>query len=485
MKRIAACYIRVSTDDQTELSPASQLEALKDYADAHDYIIPEEYIFKDEGISGRTTQKRPEFNRMIAVAKTKPKPFEAVLLWKFSRFARNRTDAIVYKNLLRNELGIDVISISESLGEDRGTAIILESMFEAMDEYYSINLSTEVKRSMKLKAEKGQPLSIAPFGYKMVEKQFVPDPEKADIIRYIFSAYENGSGIRNIAKFLGESGVRTNRGSVPDHRFVSYILDNPVYCGYTRWCSSGHANYSRKGEIDMTDIIIVKGTHEPLITEEQFARVQAKTKEIKQRYRKYQRTEAPADWLFKGLIKCNSCGSTLVRLSVKSQSLQCHSYNRGTCHISHYLTIANATNAILGGLENAVKTLNFNVITTNVTKQEKEKSEMLKRAVETERAKLKRVRDAFEAGVDTLDEFRSNKARITENITELENELKKAEAERKPKFSPKEFGAKVASVLDVVHGNADFAAKNTALRTIIHHIDFCKPGNEFRIFFYV
>ncbi|MCI7334723.1 MAG: recombinase family protein, partial [Oscillospiraceae bacterium] len=166
MKKIAACYIRVSTDDQTELSPSSQLEALQEYADSHGYIIPEEYVFKDEGISGRTTKKRPEFNRMIGVAKTKPKPFDAVLLWKFSRFARNRTDAIVYKNLLRNELGIDVISISESLGDDRGTALILESMFEAMDEYYSINLSTEVKRSMKMKAEKGQPLCIPPFGYK-------------------------------------------------------------------------------------------------------------------------------------------------------------------------------------------------------------------------------------------------------------------------------------------------------------------------------
>ena len=115
MKKIAACYIRVSTDDQTELSPDSQLEALKEYAETHDYIIPEEYIYKDEGISGRSAKKRPAFNTMIGTAKIKPKPFDAVLLWKFSRFARNRTDAIVYKNLLRNELGIDVYQFRRAL----------------------------------------------------------------------------------------------------------------------------------------------------------------------------------------------------------------------------------------------------------------------------------------------------------------------------------------------------------------------------------
>lgn len=487
MKRIAACYIRVSTDDQTELSPSSQLEALREYADNHDYIIPEEYIFKDEGISGRTTKKRPEFNRMIGVAKTKPKPFEAVLLWKFSRFARNRTDAIVYKNLLRNELGIDVISISESLGEDRGTALILESMFEAMDEYYSINLSTEVKRSMKLKAEKGQPLSIAPFGYQMIDKQFVIDPQKAEIIKYIFDAYINGDGIRKIATFLGESGVKTNRGSIPDHRFVSYILENPVYCGYTRWCSAGHANYGRKGEIDMTDVILSKGTHEPIISEELFEKVQNKIKETRQRFQKYQRTEAPKDWLFKGLIKCDSCGSTLVRCSSKVPSLQCHSYSRGVCQISHYLTISNANRVILSGLENAVKTLNFNVISaSNSNKREKEKIEMLKRAVETEKAKLLKAREAYEAGVDSIEEFRERKKALSKNVAELETELKKAQREIKPKFNKADFGKKVASVLSIVNDeNANIDVKNNAIRTIVHHIEFCKPQNEFKIFFYV
>ena len=71
--KIAAAYIRVSTEDQIEYSPDSQRKALIDYAKRNDMMIPEEFIFCDEGISGRST-KRPGFQRMIGTAKLKPKP---------------------------------------------------------------------------------------------------------------------------------------------------------------------------------------------------------------------------------------------------------------------------------------------------------------------------------------------------------------------------------------------------------------------------
>lgn len=483
MKKIAACYIRVSTDEQTELSPDSQLEALKDYAAAHDYSIPEEYIFKDEGISGRTTKKRPEFNRMIGVAKTKPRPFDAVLLWKFSRFARNRTDAIVYKNLLRNELGIDVISISENLGENKGTALILESMFEAMDEYYSINLSTEVKRSMKMKAEKGQPLSVAPFGYKMINKQLIIDPVKAEIVKYIFSAFENGDGVNKIARFLCGSGIKTNRGSAPDNRFVSYILKNPVYCGYTRWCPEGRANYGREPETNAEKIILAKGTHAQIITEEQFNRTQARILEIKERHKKYRRPESSNDWLLKGLIKCDACGSTLVRMSEKKQALQCHSYNRGKCNVSHYLTLPAARSAIIGAVNEAFKALTFDIHSETIFKTEQNKAQMLRRLIGAEEAKLSRIREAYETGVDSIEEFRENKKRVVSCISKLKAEL--TETDQKQNNAAKDSKKVTDALLIINDESADVGLKNTILRAIIDRIDFCKPQNELRIFFYV
>ena len=76
----AAAYIRVSTDDQIEFSPDSQIKAIREYAKRNDIILPEEYVFVDEGISGRNAEKRPAFMRMLSIAKTKPKPFDVILL---------------------------------------------------------------------------------------------------------------------------------------------------------------------------------------------------------------------------------------------------------------------------------------------------------------------------------------------------------------------------------------------------------------------
>lgn len=86
--KIAAAYIRVSTDDQLEYSPDSQLVQIRRYAKANGFTLPEEYIFiEEEGRSGRYSVKRPEFLQMISTAKKKPKPFDAILVWKYSRFA--------------------------------------------------------------------------------------------------------------------------------------------------------------------------------------------------------------------------------------------------------------------------------------------------------------------------------------------------------------------------------------------------------------
>lgn len=68
-----------------------------------------------ESISGRKAEKRHDFQRMIGLAKTKPRPFSVIIVWKYSRFARNQEESIVYKSLLRRQCGIDVLSVSEPL----------------------------------------------------------------------------------------------------------------------------------------------------------------------------------------------------------------------------------------------------------------------------------------------------------------------------------------------------------------------------------
>ena len=156
-------YIRVSTGKQDELSPESQERLLKDYAKQNNIIILD--TFFEHGISGRRADKRPEFQKMIGMAKSKEHPVDLILVWKFSRFARNQEESIVYKSLLRKQHNVDVVSISEPI-IDGPFGSLIERIIEWMDEYYSIRLSGEVLRGMTEKALKEGYQTAPPLGYQ-------------------------------------------------------------------------------------------------------------------------------------------------------------------------------------------------------------------------------------------------------------------------------------------------------------------------------
>ena len=273
--KTAAAYIRVSTDDQVELSPASQLVEIRKWASANGYFVPDEYVFVDEAKSGRKVTGRDDFRRLIATAKTKPKPFDAILLWKFSRFARNRDDAVYYKSILRKQLKIDVISIKEPIEEGK-MGVIMESMIEAMDEYYSVNLGQEVRRGMQEKFKRGGVVSIPPFGYQVVEGHFVPDQVQAPYVSMIYQQFLAGSTCPEIARFLNDSGIRTSRGNPFDGRAIRYILTNPFYIGILR--RQAHPTAAHDHFYQNTAMDYAQGTHVPLFSPALFEQVQMKLK---------------------------------------------------------------------------------------------------------------------------------------------------------------------------------------------------------------
>ena len=143
LKEVCA-YIRVSTDKQEELSPESQIRLIKDYAEQHNMLLTRIYQ-EDKGISGKKADKRPAFQEMIATCKEKSHPYDAILLWKFSRFARNIDESTYYKSVLRKKCNVDVISISEPITEGMYGRLI-EMVIEWSDEFYLYNLSGEVMR---------------------------------------------------------------------------------------------------------------------------------------------------------------------------------------------------------------------------------------------------------------------------------------------------------------------------------------------------
>ena len=271
----AAAYIRVSTDDQIEFSPASQLSHIRTYAEHHNLLLPDCHIYVDEGISGRTAAKRPAFLKMIAAARETPRPFDVILVWKYSRFARSRQDSIFYKSLLRRECGIEVISITEPLSDDP-TSILMEALLEAMDEYYSVNLGQEVRRGMQEKFKRGGVVSIPPFGYQIVDGHFVPDQVQAPYVSMIYQQFLAGSTCPEIARFLNDSGIRTSRGNPFDGRAVRYILTNPFYIGILR--RQAHPTAAHDHFYQNTAMDYAQGTHVPLFSPALFDQVQQKLK---------------------------------------------------------------------------------------------------------------------------------------------------------------------------------------------------------------
>lgn len=475
--KTAAAYIRVSTDNQTELSPDSQIKVVQQYAKQHGYIIPKEYIFRDDGISGRHADKRPQFNLMIATAKQKPAPFSAVLLWKFSRFARNQEESIFYKSMLRKN-GVEVLSISEPM-VDGPFGTLIERIIEWSDEYYSIRLSGEVKRGMTEKVERGGAVSIPAFGYSIKDKQYIINPDTAPFVKKIFADYLNGVPMLKIAQNLNALKIKTTRGNLWENRTIEYILRNPVYIGKIRW------NPKRRTSRNFNDpdIMIVDGQHEPIISNDIFEKTQNLLNENKKKHLPHTHTTVKEEYMLHGLLKCSNCGASLS-MAVKGTSLQCINYIHGKCRVSHSISIKKINEMVITTIDNTFKTGVFNLTIKNHGKTFDGETELdINNLVKKEEQKLRRVKEAYEDGVYTLEEFKESKAIILKQIENLKSRF------IKPQNSEKEIRKKLIEKYKNVatqlrSKDLSEAEKNDLLRSFIDKIVFNRKSTSIEIFFY-
>lgn len=482
MYKIAACYIRVSTDDQLEYSPDSQISKIKEFAQRNGYELPDEYVFvEDEGISGRKAEKRPQFMRMIGIAKQSPKPFDAILVWKFSRFARSREDSIVYKSMLRKQHNIDVISVSENIGDDK-MSILIEALIEAMDEFYSVNLAEEVTRGMTQRVKKGLPVCPPAFGYNIKDKNYYPNEQEAPIVLEIFTRYANGEGMLKIAKDLGLRGVRTRQGKLPENRWVEFILNNPVYIGKLRWSQNGVRAVSKRDYFN-EDVLVIDGHHEAIVPIELWEKVQARLRSDKQIYTKFAKKGQPIPHMLKGLVRCSACGGTLAINGYSSKGkvpcLRCCNYNRGRCHTSNGVLSTALENAVIEGLKQAVGTNSFTI--SPERKKVETDTPDYDRLIALEQRRMERSKQAYLNEIDTIEQYAQNKKEIEARIAELES-LKNAAT------VPTNCSALKARTMDVVdflqRDDVSPEAKNEALRSIIDKIIYDKATNNVDLYFY-
>lgn len=232
----SAVYARYSSHSQNDCSIEQQVRECEKFADQQGLRIVE--VYADRAISG-TTDKRPEFQRMLAESRSGK--WSTLIVWKLDRFARNRYDSATYKYLLKKN-GVRILYVKESI-PDGPSGILMESLLEAQAEYYSANLAQNVKRGLVANIEQGKVNWSPPYGYIIGEDgKPAVDEEKAPIVREIFRRYADGEGTAAITLWLNTSGIQPVRASRWRTTTVHSLLKREAYRGACS-CKGGQIEY--------------------------------------------------------------------------------------------------------------------------------------------------------------------------------------------------------------------------------------------------
>lgn len=460
--KVGCLYIRVSTTDQAELSPDAQKRLLLDYAKKNDIIIPGDFIFV-ESVSGRHAQKRPEFQRMIALAKAASHPVDVILVWKFSRFARNQEESIVYKSMLKKD-NVEVISISEPL-VDGPFGTLIERIIEWMDEYYSIRLSGEVLRGMKEKALQNGYQTSPCLGYTAVGhgKPFIINEAEYAIVSYVMDLYDNQNLDETaIARRCNDLGYKTRRGNPFERRTIDRILQNPFYCGTVRWNG-----------------VEFEGSHEVRLSKERYEKRQ-KLITARKRPIKSRNVSTCKHWL-SGLLKCSVCGSTLSYTgNNKCPYFQCWKYAKGFHKSSTALSVKKAEEAVINYFDQILDGAEFTYVCKRKTTDNSLLIEQLQKEIDKLSMREARIRDAYEAGIDTLEEYKNNKERLVSDRLELTAALSQLLQEEQTEEPDKEEVLKeIRSIADILKNpDVSYEEKGTLIRSVVEQIVYDKESGK-------
>lgn len=297
---IGVIYARYSSSGQREESIEGQLRDCYAFAERYGITIVGEYC--DRALTG-TSDKRPEFQRMVRDS-TKGQ-FSVVICWKNDRFARSRYDSAIYKNKLKQN-GVRLLYAKESIPEGP-EGIVLESVMEGFAEYYSANLSQNVKRGNYDSALKRQTLGQVVLGLrKGPDKRFEIDPATAPIVKRIFEEYGSGRPAVDIIADLNAEGFRTSRGNPFNKNSLRRILQNEKYIGV----------------YEFADIRDENGIP-ALIGRELFDRVQ---KLVERHHRAPAAKKAEGGFLLTAKLFCGECGAPMTGDGGTSKTGKMYSY---------------------------------------------------------------------------------------------------------------------------------------------------------------
>ena len=336
-KRVVAIYARVSTEHEAQISAlGNQIQYYDDLFEKHpEWELYDRYI--DEGITGTSVKKRKNFMRMMQDA-SKNK-FDLIVTREVSRFARNTVDTLQQTRILRRE-GVEVYFTEDNIwtmNDEDGELRLTIMATLAQNE--SKKTSVRVKAGQMISFKNGVLYGNGNIlGYDRIGKEYVVNELQARTVRRIFDLYLDGNGVRKIQFVLEKEGHLTATGLTkwqPGN--ISRILRNPFYCGtivYRKQFVPDFLEQKKINNFGEVDKVIVEGRHTPIVTKEQFEKVQqmldGKSESVNNKGRRGKKVSKDV-WCRK--MKCE-CGSSYNRVTWHKSSegpqyaYQCYSQIR-------------------------------------------------------------------------------------------------------------------------------------------------------------
>ncbi|SCY62733.1 recombinase family protein [Butyrivibrio sp. INlla14] len=278
MSRKAAIYARVSTEHEAQISALeNQVQYYDEILARHpDWELVDRYI--DEGITGTSINKRPSFLKMMADAKAGM--FDLIITREVSRFARNTVDTLQQTRILK-ALGVEVWFTEDNiwtLNDEDGELRL--SIMATLAQNESKKISQRVKAGQMISFKNGVLYGNGNIlGYDRVGGNLVLNKDQAKTVRRIFDLYLNGNGVRRIQDLMEKEGYKTASGLTHWHAGnINRILHNSFYCGRIEYRKQYVPDYLTQKKINNhgdVERIYVDGTQEPIITPEEFDRVQS------------------------------------------------------------------------------------------------------------------------------------------------------------------------------------------------------------------
>ena len=316
MKRKVAIYARVSTEHESQINAlANQIQYYDEIIEKHkDWKLYERYV--DEGITGTSINKRINFLRMIEDAKKNK--FDLIITREVSRFARNTVDTLQQTRELK-KYGVEVYFTEDNIwtfNDDDGELRL--TLMATLAQNESRKTSQRVKAGMTIAMQNGVYFGTGNIlGYNKIGKEIVINKEQAEIVKFIFDEYLSGKGCTAIKYECEAKGYKTSTGlSKWSSSYIARLLRNPFYSGtivYRKQYVPNYLEQKHKTNYGEVNNIIVEGKHKPIITKEEFDKVQKMLdeKSTKIYMNKMKRIGVPKSiWTKK--LKCQ-CGSSFHR----------------------------------------------------------------------------------------------------------------------------------------------------------------------------